>query len=87
MRFKLDQSGPLIGVGGIFVLMFVAFPAFRFAPWWGLLLILLLLLVQGGIVAQLAKKRPAWCAFVPGFGLVAYFVLVFVGAKWWGWGP
>lgn len=87
MEFNLQRSGPWIGYGGLFVLLFIAFPAFflKFAPWWGVSLILGLLLVQAVVIGQLAKRHPAWCAFVPLFGLAAYCAVVAVGATWWGW--
>jgi hypothetical protein len=84
--FNLERSGPWIGTGGIFALLFVAFPAFKFAPLWGLALILGLLGVQAMIIARWARTHPAWCAWVPLGGLVAYVFLVLIGAHWWGWG-
>ena len=87
MRLKLDRSGPWIGVGGGVALLFVAFPVFfqRLAPWWGNVLIIGLLLIQLVVISRLAARRPAWCTWVPAVGLVAYFVLLFSGLKWWGW--
>lgn len=69
--------------------VFVAFPAFFSVidvPVWGITLIVLLLGVQVLIVARWARTRPVWCAYVPVVGLVAYFTLIYVGARWWGWG-
>jgi hypothetical protein len=88
IRLKLHRSGPWIGVGGVVALLFVAFPVFfqGLAPWWGNALIVASLVIQLIIIARLAKSRPAWCIWVPVFGLVAYFVLLFVGLKWWSWG-
>jgi hypothetical protein len=83
---NLEQSGPWIGTGGIFAQLFVAFPAFKFAPLWGLALIFALLGAQAVLIARWAPERPAWCAYVPLGGLVAYAALVVVGAHWWGWG-
>jgi hypothetical protein len=89
MDFNLKQSGPWIGVGGICMLFFVAFPAvlppLGFAPWWGVLMIFGLLIFQAIIVARWAKTHPDWCAYVPFVGLMAYFALVFVGLQWWNW--
>lgn len=87
IRLKLHRSGPLIGVGGVVVLLFVAFPVFfeKLAPWWGVALILSLLIIQLIVIARLAKRRPEWCAWVPAVGLVAYFFLLFSGHRWWGW--
>jgi len=88
MRFRLHRSGPWIGFGGIFALLFVAFPVFfqRLAPWWGNALIIALLVIQAIVITSLAKSRPVWCAWVPAFGLVAYFGLLFAGVRWWNWG-
>jgi hypothetical protein len=86
-RLKLHRSGPWIGVGGVVALLFVAFPVFfqGLAPWWGICLILGLLVVQLIVISQLAKTRPRWCTWVPAFGLVAYFALLFAGLRWWDW--
>lgn len=85
MDLNLKRSGPWVGTGGLFALVFVAFPAFKFAPWWGLLLIFGLIGIQAVVVARWAQSRPVWCAYVPIAGLVAYVALIFIGARWWGW--
>ena len=87
MRFKLHRSGPWIGVGGVVALLFVAFPVFfqGLAPWWGIMLILGLLVIQLIVISRLATTRPTWCTWVPAFGFVAYFALLFIGLKWWHW--
>jgi hypothetical protein len=87
VRLKLHQSGPWIGFGGAFMVLFVGFPAiFFYAPPWGIALIFSLTLAQLVIVVLLAKRHPVWCTYVPIGGLVAYFLLLFAGLKWWGWG-
>ena len=87
MRLKLDRSGPWIGFGGAFMVLFIAFPAlFFYTPIWGKLLIFALVIAQLVIVVRLAKRRPVWSAYVPAFGLVASFALLAAGIKWWGWG-
>lgn len=87
MELNLEQSGPWIGIGGVFILLFIAFPAMflGFAPWWGIVLIFALLAIQTVIIVRMAKSRPVWCAYVPLFGLVAYIALVAAGAFWMGW--
>lgn len=89
MDFNLKQSGPWIGVGGVAMVLFIAFPAILpplgFAPWWGVLMILGLAAIQLIVIARLAKSRPERCAYVPLFGLLAYFALVYVGLQWWDW--
>jgi hypothetical protein len=89
VELNLQRSGPWIGFGGLAVLLFIAFPAIMpplgFAPWWGVLMILGLLVLQGIVIARLAKRRPERCAFVPLFGLLAYFALLFAGIRWWNW--
>jgi len=86
-RLKLHRSGPWIGVGGVFFLLYVAFHAFflRLAPWWGNALIIGMLVIQLIVISRLARRRPEWCVWVPVVGLVAYFTLLFVGRKLWGW--
>jgi hypothetical protein len=88
VRFRLRQSGPWIGFGGILAELFVAFPAFFSiikVPVWGIAMIAALLLGQLVVVAGWARSRPVWCAYVPAVGLAAYFLLIYVGARWWGW--
>ncbi len=87
MRLKLHQSGPWIGVSGALVVLFIGFPAmFFYAPPWGIALILGLAVAQIVIVLAMAKSRPVWSTYVPIFGLLAYFALLYAGLKWWGWG-
>lgn len=87
MRLKLSRSGPWLGVGGVVALLFVAFPVFfqGLAPWWGIALIVGFLLIQLVVIARLSKRRPELCVWVPAFGLVAYFSLLYVGLRWWNW--
>lgn len=88
MRFNLQRSGPWIGTGGILAELFVAFPAFFSVinvPASGIALIVALLGAQAIVVARWAKSRPVWCAYVPAVGLAVYFVVIYVGARWWGW--
>jgi hypothetical protein len=88
VRFNLRRSGPWIGFGGILAEVFVAFPAFFSiikVPAAGIAVIAALLLAQVFLVARWARSRPVWCAYVPAAGLAGYFVLVYVGARWWGW--
>jgi hypothetical protein len=96
VRLNLQRSGPWIGIGGIFIQMFIAFPAFftvmpgtedrLIVPALGIVAIVALWLVQVFVVVRLAKSRPGWCVYVPLVGLAAYFVLIFAGVRWMGWG-
>lgn len=96
MRLNLQRSGPWIGIGGIFIQMFIAFPAFftvmpgtadrLLVPALGIVAIIAMWLVQVFAVVRLARSRPVWCVYVPLVGLAAYFVLIFVGVRWMGWG-
>jgi hypothetical protein len=88
VRFNLRQSGPWIGFGGVLTEVFIAFPVFFSVikvPASGMALIVVLLLIQVIVVGRLARSRPEWCPYVPAAGLAMYFLLVYVGAKWWGW--
>ncbi|HUS21764.1 MAG TPA: hypothetical protein VMZ66_07125 [Aeromicrobium sp.] len=88
MRFNLRQSGPWIGFGGVLAELFVAFPAFFSVinvPASGIALIIALLIAQLVVVARLARTRPVWCVYVPVVGLAVYFLVIYVGAHWWGW--
>lgn len=95
MRLNLRRSGPWIGIGGILTEVFIAFPAF-FAvmpgtedrldvPGVGIAVILALWVGQVIALVRLAKTRPVWCVYVPVVGLAAYFIVIFVGVRWFGW--
>ena len=96
MRLNLQRSGPWIGIGGVFVQMFIAFPAFftvmpgtedrLHVPGVGIAAIVALWLVQVIALVKLAKARPVWCIYVPVVGLAAYFAVIFAGVRWMGWG-
>jgi len=95
MRFNLRRSGPWIGLGGIFIQVFIAFPAFftvmpgtadrLTVPAAGIAVIVALWIVQAIAVTKLARSRPVWCVYVPIAGLVAYFAVIYVGVRWLGW--
>ena len=95
MRLDLHRSGPWIGIGGIFIQMFIAFPAFfTLMPGTedrlnvsgaGIAVIVALWLIQVIAVVRLAKSRPVLCVYVPVAGLVAYFAVIVVGVRWLGW--
>ncbi len=95
MRLNLQRSGPWIGLGGIFIEIFIAFPALftvmpgtadrLHVPGAGIAVIVALWLIQVIAVVKLARSRPEWCAYVPIAGLVAYFAVIFVGVRWLGW--
>ena len=96
MRLNLQQSGPWSGFGGLFIQVFIAFPAFftvmpgtadrLTVPGVGIAAILVLWLVQAIALVKLAKARPVWCVYVPVAGLAVYFVLIYSGVRWMGWG-
>ena len=96
MRLNLKRSGPWIGIGGIFIQMFIAFPAFfTVMPGTadrldvsgaGIAVIGALWLIQVIAVVKLAKSRPEWCVYVPLVGLAAYFAVIVAGVRWLGWG-
>jgi len=95
MRFDLRRSGPWIGFGGIFIQIFIAFPAlFAVMPGTadrlnvsgaGVAVIVALWIIQAIAVVKLARSRPVWCVYVPVAGLLAYFAVIFVGVRWLGW--
>lgn len=84
-RIKLDRSGPWIGVGGLFVLLWMAISTSLYAPWWGVLLAIALIVPQAILMGRWARPHPSRCAWIPLFGLFLWFALVFVGVQWWGW--
>jgi len=96
MRLNLERSGPWIGLGGIFIEIFIAFPAlFTVMPGTaerlnvsaaGIAVIVALWLIQVIAVVKLAKTRPVWCLYVPVAGLVTYFAVIYLGVRWLGWG-
>ena len=95
MRLNLQRSGPWIGLGGIFIEIFIAFPAFfTVMPGTadrldvsaaGIAVIVTLWLIQVIAVVKLARTRPVWCVYVPIAGLVAYFAVIYAGVRWLGW--
>jgi hypothetical protein len=95
VRLNLQRSGPWIGLGGIFIEIFIAFPALFTVmpgtadrlnvPGAGIAVIITLWLSQVIAVVKLAKSRPVWCVYVPVAGLVAYFAVIYVGVRWLGW--
>jgi hypothetical protein len=95
VRLNLERSGPWIGIGGVFVQIFIAFPALftvmpgtedrLHVPGLGIAVIVALWLVQVIILVKLAKARPVWCIYVPVVGLVAYFAVIYAGVRWMGW--
>jgi hypothetical protein len=95
VRLNLQRSGPWIGLGGIFIQIFIAFPAFfgvmpgtedrLNVSGFGIAVIVVLWLVQAIAVVNLAKSRPVLCVYVPVAGLAAYFAVIVVGVRWMGW--
>jgi hypothetical protein len=84
-RIGLERSGPWIGVGGLFVLLWISLSTVVYAPWWGLVLALLMLVPQALVLSRWSKTRPAQCPWVPALGFLCWFVLVLAGVGWWGW--
>ena len=84
-RIKLERSGPWIGVGGLFVLLWISISTSLYAPWWGVLLAVALLVPQAILMARWARQEPKRCPWIPFIGLLVWFALVYVGVQWWGW--
>lgn len=84
-RFRLERSGPWIGVAGLFVLLWVSISTVLYAPWWGVLLALALLVPQAIIMSRWARTDPIRCIWLPVVGLAVWFALVLIGVEWWGW--
>lgn len=84
-RIKLERSGPWIGVGGLFVLLWISISTVLYAPWWGVLIAIALLVPQTILMGRWAPTYPRRCVWIPLIGLLAWFALVYVGAHWWGW--
>lgn len=84
---QLERSGPWIGVGGLFIVLWFAIASVLYAPWWGVALNLALLAPQVWLVARWARTKPTWCVGVPIVGAIVVAALAYVGATWWGWGP
>jgi Flp pilus assembly protein TadB len=83
---RLDRSGPWIAVGGLFVLLWLAFSTMIYAPWWGVLLHVAVLVPVAVWVTRWARNRPRACTFVPLAGLPLLALVTAAGVTQAGWG-
>lgn len=86
-RIRLERSGPWIGVGGLFIVLWISISTVLYAPWWGLVLALLMLAPQAIVLSRWSKTRPARCPWIPMLGLIGWFALVLIGVHFWNWSP
>ncbi|MEO6470854.1 MAG: hypothetical protein ABIR57_03320 [Aeromicrobium sp.] len=84
-RLNLERSGPWIGVGGLFVMLWISISTTLYAPWWGLTLAIAMIVPQAILMGRWARERPARCPWIPVVGFFLWLVLVLVGVEWWGW--
>ena len=84
-RIHLERSGPWIGVGGLFVLLWIAVASSQFAPWWGVVLYVALLIPGAVFVSRLARTNPRRAAFVPLGNLAVWAIITAIGLSFWGW--
>lgn len=84
-RLQLSQSGPWIGYAGLVCLLWLDIASVLFAPWWGVLAMVLLWVATLLVAIGWTRPHPAWVAFVPLIGLVAWSALVAAGVTWWDW--
>jgi hypothetical protein len=80
VSLRLERSGPWIGVGGMFVMLWLVITTvFLYAPWWGFLIHLVALVSFVPLLRSWARTRPARCIWVPVFALAAWCVINAVG--------
>ena len=77
MDLDLRRSGPWIGAGGLFVMLWLVVSTVLYAPWWGVLMHLVVLAAFVPRMARLAKERPERSTWVP---LEAFLAWVAVNA-------
>lgn len=82
---RLERSGPWIGVGGLFVLLWLAISTVIYSPWWGVLLHVMVLVPILAWVVRWARARPVACTFVPLAGLPLLAIVTAIGVTWGGW--
>ncbi|HWV25662.1 MAG TPA: hypothetical protein VNZ66_00445 [Aeromicrobium sp.] len=84
-RLNLHQSGPWIGVVGLFVNLWLTISSVLYAPWWGMVVLLAYLVPQTWLIRRWATEYPVRCVWVPLGGAGVWALTVVVGAQWWGW--
>lgn len=82
---RLNQSGPWVGVAGLFVLLWISISTVLYAPWWGVVLAVAMIFPQAILMGRWARDRPTRCPWIPIVGFLCWLALVFVGVEWWGW--
>lgn len=86
MGWNATRSGPWIASGGLFVVAWLTLTSAFYASPWALTL-LILLVPEAMAVDILARSgRRVQTMVVPLIGAALWFVAVFAGARWLGWG-
>ena len=86
MNLKLERSGPWIGVGGLFVMLWLAISSvFLYAPWWGLLIHLVVLASFIPVLKKVARMRPERCIWVPVYAFLAWCAINALGVLVFDW--
>jgi hypothetical protein len=81
-----QASGPWIASGGLFVVGWLTVSAAFYASPWALVLLVLLIPEAMAVRALSRASKPVQTMAVPVIGAVVWFLAVFAGATWLGWG-
>jgi hypothetical protein len=79
-------SGPWIASVGLFVVAWLTLSAAFYASPWALVLLVLLIPEAMAVSALARANKPIHTMVVPMIGTMVWFLAVFAGAKWLGWG-
>jgi hypothetical protein len=86
VNLKLERSGPWIGVGGLFVMLWLVISTvFLYAPWWGFLLHVVVLAAFVPLLRSWARTRPARCIWVPVYAFLAWCAINALGVLVFDW--
>lgn len=79
MELNLQRSGPWIGAGGLFVMLWLVVSTVLYAPWWGIALHLVVLVAFIPLLRRWSREDPPRAALVPLLAFGAWVVINAVG--------
>ena len=85
MTLRLERSGPWIGVGGVFIHLWLAITTVLYAPWWGVALHVIAIAPPAVLVGRWAREQPRRCAWLPLLGVAIWATLNAIGIGLLGW--
>ncbi|KQY58913.1 hypothetical protein ASD11_04605 [Aeromicrobium sp. Root495] len=85
MDLDLQRSGPWIGAGGLFVMLWLVVSTVLYAPWWGVLLHLVVLAAFVPRLVRLSRDRPVRATWVPLEAFAAWVAVNALGVVAFSW--